>query len=201
MFLTRDFHAKVGDVGGCVNLYKTEYHQEMQITPLFASPQLLNRALTNSSSCASLSDDIYSFGAVLFEAFTRHDAYQDLDMNKIMHAVSTGQRSLKSEYPKEVTDAVVLEGNGLVDAFVSIIDGCTEFEAQDRPLCEDLLKAFDSLEFMIEARESAKLTPLKHEFDPQDADLLNALMKQRSAPSQDDRRGTTAFRRLISDSC
>lgn len=185
--------AKIGDVAGCVNLYRAEDHQELQITPLFSSPQQIERALTNNGSSASLSDDIYSFGTVLFEAFTRYDAYQDLDMRQIMHAVSSGERSLHSEYPDEVIHVAEVEDDRLVKALMMIINGCTEFEPQARPLAGDLIKAFSALESIIQARETVKGLP-NLGFQPGDAKLLSSLLKRRSTTTADNRRGTTAIR-------
>eukprot|EP00656_Telonema_subtile_P052052 TRINITY_DN7147_c0_g1_i3.p1 TRINITY_DN7147_c0_g1~~TRINITY_DN7147_c0_g1_i3.p1 ORF type:complete len:362 (+),score=59.36 TRINITY_DN7147_c0_g1_i3:580-1665(+) len=152
VFLDRHMRAKIGDVAGCVNLYNTDGHQHIQVTPLFSSPQQNQRVFAQDFSYASLSDDIYSFGAVLFEIFTKHDAFSDLShASEIGMAVASGTRRLCDEYPPEVIHRS--HGFAVVSGLISITNACTEFDSADRPSAEDLIEAFVALESMVQPQE------------------------------------------------
>ena len=188
VFLDSNFRAKIGDVAGSVNLYNTEGHQEIQITPLFSSPEQNRRVLNNDDTYATLSDDIYSFGAVLFEVLTRYDAYSDMQHPRdIVQAVALGTRRLIDEVPGCVLQAA--QDDTLLMAFITIIKGCTEFDQGDRPLIGDLLEAYSSLCEMIETRE---LQPYSiRPFFVED--------QRPRDPKIWDRRGTTSIARLTAE--
>jgi len=184
VFLDSNFRAKIGDVAGSVNLYNTEGHEEIQITPLFSSPEQNRRVLNNDGTYATLSDDIYSFGAVLFEVLTRYDAYSDLQQPlDIVQGVAHGTRRLIDEVPGCVLQAA--QDDTLLKAFITIIKGCTEFDQVDRPLIGDLLEAYNSLCEIIESREvdAYAIRPSAGDQRPRDPEIWA-------------RRGTTNIARL-----
>lgn len=120
------FRAKVADFG---------LSQKQNLggtgTPYWMAPELLRK-----ESCNTSATDVYSFGIILYEVFSRRDPYEDEDYDEVMQLVADKKVQKRPPAPRHMPDAVK-----------ALMQDCVEDDPEKRPLCEELdtrLKRIDA---------------------------------------------------------
>ena len=87
ILITRGFRAKISDFG---------LSQKKQPTPFFMAPELLKGKASCSSTC-----DIYSFGMILYELYSRKDPYDDAHESTLFKTVRDSGTRKRPTVPYE----------------------------------------------------------------------------------------------------
>ena len=119
------FRAKVADFG-------LSQKKKLGITgtPYWMAPELLRRESHNTTA-----SDVYSFGIILYEIYSRRDPYEDEDPRQVLKEVCDPQINKRPPVPKSMPPVIS-----------SIMHDCLVATADERPTFEELsnrLKRFD----------------------------------------------------------
>ena len=82
--------------------------------------------------------DVWSFGVVQYEIMARKVPYEGKDPVHIATSVALGELSLVPE--------ILEKSDTYPPILVKIIQSCLQFDAEVRPLFEDIIKMFDEQE-------------------------------------------------------
>ena len=80
--------------------------------------------------------DIWSYGTVLYEIMTRKIPYPGFDIMQVAASVMMGELSLIPEIEKQENSQPAL--------MVKIFKKCLKFDAEERPLFDEIVAMFDN---------------------------------------------------------
>jgi len=131
------FRAKVADFGlkdeGCSG------------TPYWMAPELLRGESKNSTST-----DVFSFGILLFEVYSRKDPYEGEDPAKVLHQIVDKKHQKRP--PKQ---------NSMPPPIQSLMGDCLKDEGEQRPEFDEIntrLRRLDVSTIRVEIQENNKMT-------------------------------------------
>lgn len=100
-------------------------------TPYWMAPELLRKESSNTSAT-----DVYSFGVILYEIFSRRDPYEGEDFEEVMRLVADKKIQKRPPAPRHMPEAVK-----------ALMKDCFEDDADKRPDCSEVdtrLKRIDT---------------------------------------------------------
>ena len=136
------FRAKVADFG-----LSSRKKKGGTGTPFWMAPELLRREGGNTTAT-----DVYSFGMVLYEVYSRRDPYHGEDPTEVLRLVADKEVRKRPPSPRNMCDKVK-----------SLMDDCLEEDPDKRPTFEELdlrvkrIDAESSLDGPINAKSSVSL--------------------------------------------
>jgi serine/threonine protein kinase len=111
------FHTKVADFGLS---QKKESHRSG--TPLWMAPELLRGETSNTSS-----SDIYSFGMILYEVFSRKDPYEGENHRDVLRMIADKKINKRPPVPRSCPPKAA-----------ELMQKCLQGEPGDRPAAEEI---------------------------------------------------------------
>jgi len=115
-----NFRAKVADFG----LSHQQKHIGGTGTPFWMAPELLRKESTNTAAT-----DIYSFGIILYEIYSRRDPYEDEDeeVEEILRLIADKDVKKRPPAPPSMCDKIK-----------SLMAECLDDDHEHRPTAEEL---------------------------------------------------------------
>jgi class 3 adenylate cyclase len=141
------FRAKVADFG----LSQKKRICGVTGTPYFMAPELLRQETLNTAQ-----SDVYSFGIILYEVYSRRDPYEGEDFNTVLRAVADPDTNKRPPVPADCPPQMVAI---MSDSLVAEPDQRPTFEELDKRLRRVELKSADSTSssYFIEKRATVSL--------------------------------------------
>jgi serine/threonine protein kinase len=140
------FRAKVADFG---------LSQKKQVgaagTPLWMAPELLRGESDNTAA-----SDVYSFGIILYEVYSRKDPYQGEDHRRVLEEICDPSTNKRPPIPSSMPPAIV-----------SLMSDCLVEDPGSRP-------TFEELDNRLRRLDVANIEPGKMKFSIQNKQMTDA---------------------------
>ena len=153
------FRAKVADFGLS---QKRRYRKVAAGTPFWMAPELLRNETTNTTE-----SDVYAFGMILYEVFSRKDPYEGENHRQVLAAIADESKNKSPPVPK-----------GCPPETAELMTACLRAKPADRPTFEEIdvrLKLIDASKFETgtpRSRADYSADLLSHIFPKHVADAL-----------------------------
>ena len=137
------YRAKVADFG----LSRKKKGKKGAGTPFWMAPEILREESSNTTA-----SDVYSFGIILYEVYSRSDPFEGENVKEVLRLVADKSVRKRPSVPKNMPTQVQ-----------SLMADCLQEEPDKRPNCEELdvrLKRIDALSVAPTTQSPSKATSI-----------------------------------------